>query len=56
MLQVETRSYMVLHCNLQKRFTPVALESHSRMAMTGKPQNPHNEGAMMSASESYRKQ
>lgn len=56
MLQVETRSYMVLHCNLQKHFTPAALESHSRMAMIGKLQNPPNKGAVMSAAESYRKQ
>lgn len=54
MLQVETRSYMVLHCNLQKRRAPAALESHSRMAMIGKPQKAHNKHAMMSATERYR--
>lgn len=54
MLQVETRSYMVLYCNLQNRLTPAASESHSRIAMTGKLQHFHNKGAMMSVAESYK--
>lgn len=55
MLQVETRSYIVLYCNLQNHLTPAASETHSGIAMTGKLQQSHNTGAMMSAAESYEK-
>lgn len=55
MLQVETRSYMVLYCNLQNHLTPAASETHSRIAMTEKLQHFHNKGAVMSVAESYKK-
>lgn len=54
MLQVETRSYIVLYCNLQNHLTPAASETHSGIAMTGKLQHFPNKGAMMSGAESYK--
>lgn len=56
MLQVETRSYIVLYCNLQNHLTPAASETHSRIAVTGKPQHFHNKSAVMSVSRELQKE
>lgn len=41
MLQVETRSHIVLYYNLQNHLTPAASETHSGIAMAGKLQHSH---------------